>query len=66
MALACLWQWIKPPVSPFGLHVQAVRTKNVKQGERGRNVRKEKLQHFETTPSAGVSRHSWKSKLKHL
>lgn len=73
MALACLWRWIKPASVSFPLHVQVVRTKNVKQDEWRKECEggrggggKKKDQDCETTPDANVSRHSWKSKLKRL
>lgn len=58
MALACLWQWIKPPVSPFASMCKwsGQRTSNRRKG--GRNARKErKKTHTQKNPSA-VKQHS--------
>lgn len=83
MALACLWQRIKPPVSPFASMCKrsGQRTSNRRRKKKGgRNVRergreervgekekkKKNLRLCETTLSADVSRHSWKSELKLL
>lgn len=69
MALACLWRWIKPPVSPFASMCKWSGQRTSNKGKGGRNARGEKkntLQDCETTPDADVSRHSWKGKLKRL
>lgn len=70
MALACLWRWIKPPVSPFASMCKWSGQRTSNRGKGGRNARRKKkkrtLQNCETTADADVSRHSWKSKLKRL
>lgn len=42
MALACLWQWIKPPVSPFPSMCKWSGQRTSNRGKGGRNVRRER------------------------
>lgn len=51
MALACLWRWIKPASVSFPLHVQVVRTKNVKQGKRRKECKGKKTGLWNNTRS---------------
>lgn len=42
MALACLWRWIKPPVSPFASMCKWSGQRTSNRGKGGRNARREK------------------------